>query len=71
MVIIANPIYDVVFRYLMDDNKIAKLMISKIIGEEIVELDFQPTEHISKTKRKKKQRHQRTPGTWIAAALNT
>jgi hypothetical protein len=32
---IANPIYDVVFKYLMDDNKIAKLVISKIIGEEI------------------------------------
>ena len=37
---IANPIYDVVFKYLMEDAKIAKLMISTIIGEEILELDF-------------------------------
>ena len=34
---IANPIYDVVFKYLMDDNQIAKLMLSAIIGEEIIE----------------------------------
>ena len=30
---IANPIYDVVFKYLMEDSKIAKLMISSITGE--------------------------------------
>ena len=37
---IANPIYDVVFKYMMEDAKIAKLLISSIIGEEIEELDF-------------------------------
>jgi hypothetical protein len=41
---IANPIYDVVFKYLLDDNRIAKLIIGKIIEEEILELEFQPTE---------------------------
>jgi len=44
---IANPIYDVVFKYMMDDNKVAKLLISAIIGEEIIELDFRPTEYRS------------------------
>ena len=48
---IANPIYDVVFKYLMDDNKIAKLVISKIIGEEIETLDFQPKENIIEIER--------------------
>ena len=48
---IANPIYDVVFKYLMDDNKIAKLMISKIIGEDIDSLDFQPKENVVKIER--------------------
>lgn len=48
---IANPIYDVVFKYLMDDNKIAKLVISKIIGEEIESLDFQPKENIVEIER--------------------
>jgi len=44
---IANPIYDVVFKYLMEDGKIAKLMISSIIGENIEELIFLPQEFIS------------------------
>ncbi|MDM8519432.1 hypothetical protein QUF64_05240 [Anaerolineales bacterium HSG6] len=41
---IANPIYDVVFKYLMEDNEIAKLIIGTIISEEIVELEFLPQE---------------------------
>ncbi|OWY21369.1 hypothetical protein C7N43_06685, partial [Sphingobacteriales bacterium UPWRP_1] len=41
---IANPIYDVVFKYLMDDNKIARLIISSIINEEIEELELRPLE---------------------------
>jgi len=44
---IANPIYDVVFKYLMDDSKIAKLMISSIIDEDIEKLTFLPQEFIS------------------------
>ncbi|MBF0121454.1 MAG: hypothetical protein HQK79_21710 [Desulfobacterales bacterium] len=43
---IANPIYDVVFKYLMDDNKVAKLFISTIIGKEIDELSFRPQERV-------------------------
>ncbi|XCN73449.1 MAG: hypothetical protein Q3M24_01480 [Candidatus Electrothrix aestuarii] len=42
---IANPVYDVVFKYLMDDNSVAKKIISLIIGEEIESLEFQPTEY--------------------------
>jgi len=42
---IANPVYDVVFKYLMADNSIAKKIISLIIGEEIESLDLQPTEY--------------------------
>ncbi len=42
---IANPIYDVVFKYLMEDIDIAKLIISTIIGEEIIDLDFKPQEN--------------------------
>jgi hypothetical protein len=41
---VANPIYDVVFKYLLDDKKIAKLIISKILDEEIISLEFRPTE---------------------------
>jgi len=42
---IANPIYDVVFKYMMDDHAAAKLLISSIIGEEVTELDARPQEH--------------------------
>jgi len=38
--IIANPIYDTVFKYMMSDSKVAKTFLSAIIGEKIVELDF-------------------------------
>ncbi len=48
---IANPIYDVVFKYLLDDNKIAKLVISKIIGQDIEEIEFQPKENIVEIER--------------------
>lgn len=43
---IANPIYDVVFKYMMEDNEFAKLVISTIIDEDIIKLDFLPQENI-------------------------
>ena len=42
---IANPIYDGAFKYLLDDNRVARLFLSTLIGQEIVELSFRPTEH--------------------------
>jgi hypothetical protein len=45
--LIANPIYDVVFKFLMEDAKIAKLILSSIIGENIEELAFLPQEFVS------------------------
>ncbi|MBB1124761.1 hypothetical protein HUK38_00770 [Thiospirillum jenense] len=44
---IANPIYDSVFKYLLEDNQLAKLIISTILGEEIIELDCRPQEQIA------------------------
>ncbi len=43
-VYIANPIYDVVFKYLMEDSQVAKLLIGKIIGKEVLELQPRPQE---------------------------
>ena len=43
--LIANPTYDVVFKYLMEDNAIAKLIVSTIIGEEVIWLDPRPQEY--------------------------
>ena len=42
---IANPIYDVVFKYMMEDNAVAKLVVSSIIKEEVLELEPKPQEH--------------------------
>ena len=42
--IIANPIYDVVFKYLLEDAEIARDLLSTILGEEVVQLEFKPQE---------------------------
>jgi hypothetical protein len=44
---IANPIYDIVFKYLMEDLDIAKGLLSAILEVEILELAMQPQETIS------------------------
>nr|VFK21278.1 MAG: PD-(D/E)XK nuclease family transposase [Candidatus Kentron sp. LPFa] len=41
---IANPIYDVVFKHLMQNNEIAILILSTILEEEILSLDLLPQE---------------------------
>ncbi|MEY4926593.1 MAG: hypothetical protein RI894_1029, partial [Bacteroidota bacterium] len=35
---IANPLYDTVFKYLLEDEPVASLFISALLGREIVEL---------------------------------
>jgi hypothetical protein len=51
MMIIANPIYDIVFKYLMSDLDVAKGVIAAIIDEEILTLDFKSQEHVHKFKK--------------------
>jgi hypothetical protein len=46
---IANPIYDVVFKYMMEDNAVAKLLLSSIIRSEIISLEPKQQEY-TKTK---------------------
>jgi len=46
--LIANPIYDTVFKYLMENIDIAKGIISTIIDEEIVTIDFKARESVFK-----------------------
>jgi hypothetical protein len=47
-VLIANPLYDHVFKYLMEDSRVARKFISAIIGEEVTELAFAPQEYVRK-----------------------
>ncbi len=42
--IIANPIYDVVFKYLLEDLEIARGLLSTILGDEILSLEMKPQE---------------------------
>ncbi len=44
MLQIANPVYDAVFKYLLSDEKAARLLLSAIIGREVISLDARPTE---------------------------
>ncbi len=47
MIYIANPLYDVVFKGLMQDLESAKLLISAILEMEVLELEFKPQEYHS------------------------
>ncbi len=47
MIYIANPLYDVVFKGLMQDLESAKLLISAILEMEVLELEFKPHEYLS------------------------
>ena len=51
--IIPNPIYDVVFRYLMEDNESATIIISTLINERIKKLRLEPSTHPEKRSRLK------------------
>ena len=42
--IIANPIYDVVFKYLLEDLEIARELLSMILGEDIISIEIKPQE---------------------------
>jgi hypothetical protein len=44
--IIANPIYDIVFKYLLEDLDISRELLSLIIEEEIISLEVKPQESI-------------------------
>jgi len=49
-IIIPNPIYDVVFKYLMEDEESAKIILSTLINENIKHLFFEPLSHTEKIK---------------------
>jgi hypothetical protein len=48
--IIANPIYDVVFKYLLEDTEIARELLSTILGVNIVQLSVKPQETLVQDK---------------------
>ncbi len=43
--IIANPIYDVVFKRMMENNKVAKFFIGTLLGEDVETIEVKPQEY--------------------------
>ena len=42
---VANPIYDSVFKFLMDDNRVAKTILSALLKKEVLSVDMRRHEH--------------------------
>ena len=47
MVTVANPIYDVVFKYLMEDERIARTILSALLKADITHVEVRPHEYVS------------------------
>ena len=42
---IANPIYDSVFKFLMEDNRVAKTILSALLKEDVISVEVRPHEY--------------------------
>ena len=47
MTIIANPIYDAVFKFLMEDKKVAGILLSALLKKDIIDLEMRRHEYTS------------------------
>lgn len=47
---VANPIYDSVFKYLMEDERIAKTILSALLKKEVVGVKMRPHEYVNTTR---------------------
>ena len=47
---VANPIYDTVFKYLMEDERIARTLLSALLQKNVVEVKVRPHEYSNTTK---------------------
>ena len=45
MITVANPIYDIVFKYLMEDERIARILLSALLKKNVVEIKMKPHEY--------------------------
>ena len=48
--IVANPIYDVVFKYLMEDERIARTIISALLKKDVLEVHMRRNEYSNKSR---------------------
>ena len=47
---VANPIYDSVFKYIMEDERIAKTILSALLKKEVVHVTVRPHEYSNTTR---------------------
>ncbi len=47
---LANPIYDSVFKYLMEDERIARTMLSALLKKKVVKVEQRPHEYVNTTR---------------------
>ena len=45
MITVANPIYDIVFKYLMEDERIARTILSALLKKDVVHVEVRPHEY--------------------------
>ena len=45
MITVANPIYDIVFKYLMEDERIARTLLSALLKKNVVKIKMKPHEY--------------------------
>ncbi len=50
---VANPIYDVVFKYLLEDTRVAKLLLSALLELEVLDVELKPQEYSTGIETKK------------------
>ena len=50
MITVANPIYDCVFKYLMEDERVAKTLLTALLKKEVVSVEMRRHEHTNTTR---------------------
>ena len=62
--VIANPIYDTVFKRLMENKRVARFFVETLTGEQIEEIAMVPQEYTYHSKAKKKKKENDTKEDW-------
>ena len=50
MITVVNPIYDCVFKFLMEDERVAKTLLAALLKKEVVSVDIRRHEHTNTTR---------------------
>ena len=51
MIYVANPLYDAVFKYLMEDDRIAKTLLTALLKKKVVDVKIRRNEYANLTRR--------------------